>query len=196
MNSPLRMAAYCRVSTEKDEQTASLKAQQEFFTEFAAKNDCQLIKLYTDEGKSGTKFKNRFAFQAMMEDAKRGIFDCVYVKDVSRLSRNVVDFLQSVRSLKALGVDCRFITSNMSLSDGELTLTILAAVAQEESANLSKRVKFGKKKNAENGKVPNFVFGYDKTDGDFFHLTINTAEAQIVKQIFHLYTMFFFDFSF
>ena len=123
-----------------------------------------------------------------MEDAKLGIFDCVFVKDVSRLARNVVDFLQSVRSLKALGVDCRFITSNMSLSDGELTLTILAAVAQEESANLSKRVKFGKKKNAENGKVPNFVFGYDKIDGDFFKLSINTVEAQIVNQIFKLYT--------
>ena len=187
MNDPLRIAAYCRVSTDKEEQTSSLLAQQTFFEEYAEKNNCQLVKLYTDEGKSGTKFKNRTAFRAMMEDAKRGLFDCVYVKDVSRLARNVVDFLQSVRTLKAMGIDCRFITSNMSLSDGELTLTILAAVAQEESANLSKRVKFGKKKNADQGKVPNFVFGYDKTDGDIFHLVINDEEASTVRRIFRLY---------
>lgn len=187
MNNPERIAAYCRVSTDKEEQVSSLAAQQDFFTQYAQKTGCQLIKLYTDEGKSGTKFKNRPAFQEMMADASKGLFDCVYVKDVSRLSRNVVDFLQSIRTLKSMGIDCRFITSNMSLSDGELTLTILAAVAQEESANLSKRVKFGKKKNAQMGKVPNFVFGYDKAPNDCFHLTINTQEASVVRQIFTWY---------
>ncbi len=75
----------------------------------------------------------------------------------------------------------------MSSNDGELTLTILAAVAQEESANLSKRVKFGKKRNAEKGRVPNIVYGYDKTAGEYFSLKINAAEARVVKRIYAYY---------
>lgn len=182
-----RMSAYCRVSTIKDDQLMSLEAQKEFFEEYARKNGFELVEVYADEGISGTKLKNRKEFNRMMADAQRGRFDCVYVKDVSRLARNVVDFLQSIRKLKAMNIGCRFITTNMSVEDGELTLTILAAVAQEESANLSKRVKFGKKRNAEKGRVPNIVFGYDKTVGDYFTLTVNEAEAKIVKRIFDFY---------
>lgn len=182
-----KVAAYCRVSTEKDDQLLSLQAQKDFFEEYAAKNNFELVNLYADEGISGTKLKNRTEFKRMMADAERGKFECVYVKDVSRLARNVVDFLQSIRKLKALSIDCQFVTANMSSNDGELTLTILAAVAQEESANLSKRVKFGKKRNAEKGRVPNLVYGYDKTIGDYFNLTVNEAEAKIVKRIFDCY---------
>ena len=183
----VRVAAYCRVSTEKDDQLLSLQAQKDFFTEYALRNQLDLVALYADEGISGTKRKNRREFNRMMRDAELGKFQCVYVKDVSRLARNVVDFLQSIRKLKALNVDCRFVTANMSTNDGELTLTILAAVAQEESANLSKRVKFGKKRNAAKGRVPNLVYGYDKTPGDYFHLKINALEAGIVRRMFDLY---------
>lgn len=165
----------------------SLRAQKDFFAEYAAKNGLELVELYADEGISGTKLKNRQEFKRMMADAQQGRFGCVYVKDVSRLARNVVDFLQSIRKLKALNIDCRFVTANMSSNDGELTLTILAAVAQEESANLSKRVKFGKKRNAAKGRVPNIVFGYDKTPGDYFNLAVNEAEARVVKRIFSYY---------
>lgn len=186
-NEKKKVAAYCRVSTEKEDQLLSLQAQKEFFEEYADKNNLELVALYADEGISGTKLKNRMEFKRMMVDAERGKFTCVYVKDVSRLARNVVDFLQSIRTLKALNVDCRFVTANMSSNDGELTLTILAAVAQEESANLSKRVKFGKKRNAEKGRVPNLVYGYNKTIGEYFNLTVNEAEAKIVKQIFNYY---------
>lgn len=182
-----KVAAYCRVSTEKEDQLLSLQAQKEFFEEYATKNNFELVELYADEGISGTKLKNRTEFRRMMADAERGKFECVYVKDVSRLARNVVDFLQSIRTLKALNINCRFVTANMSSNDGELTLTILAAVAQEESANLSKRVKFGKKRNAEKGRVPNLVYGYDKTIGEYFSLTINEAEAKVVKWIFDSY---------
>lgn len=182
-----KIAAYCRVSTEKEDQLMSLQAQKDFFEEYAAKNNLELVELYADEGISGTKLRNRTEFKRMMADAQRRRFECVYVKDVSRLARNVVDFLQSIRKLKALDIDCRFVTANMSSNDGELTLTILAAVAQEESANLSKRVKFGKKRNAEKGRVPNIVYGYDKTPGDYFNLTINEAEAKVVKRIFDYY---------
>ncbi len=183
----IKIAAYCRVSTEKEDQLMSLQTQKDFFEEYAVKNNFELVKLYADEGISGTKLKNRKEFNQMMVDAQHGRFACVFVKDVSRLARNVVDFLQSIRKLKALNIDCRFVTANMSSNDGELTLTILAAVAQEESANLSKRVKFGKKRNAEKGRVPNLVYGYDKRAGDYFNLKINEAEAKVVKRIFDSY---------
>lgn len=182
-----KIAAYCRVSTEKEDQLMSLQAQKDFFEEYANRNKLELVELYADEGISGTKLKNRKEFKRMMGDAEAGKFACVYVKDVSRLARNVVDFLQSIRRLKALNIDCQFVTANMSSNDGELTLTILAAVAQEESANLSKRVKFGKKRNAAKGRVPNIVYGYDKTIGDYFNLVINEKEAQVVKRIFDYY---------
>ena len=182
-----RMAAYCRVSTNKDDQLMSLEAQKKFFEEYASKNGLELIELYADEGISGTKLKNRKELNRLLADAQRGKFDCVFVKDVSRLARNVVDFLQSIRKLKSLNINCRFVTANMSSNDGELTLTILAAVAQEESANLSKRVKFGKKMNAQKGRVPNIVFGYDKTAGNYFTLQVNEGEAKIVKRIFDFY---------
>lgn len=181
------VAAYCRVSTEKEDQLHSLQAQQEFFQQYAARCGYQLVGLYTDEGISGTRLNRRLGFQRMMADAERGKFSKVFVKDVSRLARNVVDFLQSIRRLKALGIDCQFITSNMSINDGELTLTIMAAVAQEESANISKRIKFGKAKNAAAGRVPNVIYGYDKVPGEYFTLHINEAEAQVVRKIFHLY---------
>ncbi|PYG88283.1 DNA invertase Pin-like site-specific DNA recombinase [Ruminiclostridium sufflavum DSM 19573] len=183
----IRAAAYCRVSTEKDEQLLSLRTQKEFFEEYADKMGYELVGLYADEGISGTKLKNRKQFNRMMQDAERGLFDRVYVKDVSRLARNVVDFLQSIRRLKALNIDCQFVTANMSANDGELTLTILAAVAQEESSNLSKRVKFGKSKNAEKGRVPNLVYGYDKEIGNYFDLRVNPFEADVVRRIFDLY---------
>ncbi|MBP2659376.1 MAG: Resolvase domain protein, partial [Firmicutes bacterium] len=186
-NRKTKVAAYCRVSTEKEDQLMSLQAQKDFFEEYAVKNSFELVELYADEGISGTKLKNRREFNRMMADAQRGIFDCVYVKDVSRLARNVVDFLQSIRKLKSLNIDCRFVTANMSSNEGELTLTILAAVAQEESSNISKRVKFGKKLNAQKGRVPNIVYGYNKTVGEYFNLTINEIEAALVKRIFDYY---------
>lgn len=182
-----RVAAYCRVSTEKDEQLVSLAHQKSFFEEYAQKQGLTLVGVYADEGLSGTRLKNRRAFADLMRDAERGLFGRVLVKDVSRMARNVVDFLQSVRRLRAMGVDCQFITSGMSLSDGELTLTILAAVAQEESANLSGRVKFGKRKNAAQGRVPNLIYGYDKVPGEYFTLRVNEREAAVVRQIFEWY---------
>jgi site-specific DNA recombinase len=103
-------------------------------------------------------------------------------------SRNTVDFLQSIRALKALGIETTFLTANMTvLGNSEFVLTIFGALAQEESANTSKRVKFGKKMNAEKGRVPNIVYGYDKTIGDYFNLEINKEEARNVRQIYKWY---------
>lgn len=118
----------------------------------------------------------------MMKDAQQGLFDLVVVKDISRFARNTVDLLQNVRKLKALGIETQFLTANMtSMGNSEFVLTIFGALAQEESANTSKRVKFGKKMNAEKGRVPNIVYDYDKIIGDYFHLTINQAEAETIK---------------
>ena len=186
----LRAAAYCRVSTDKDEQLSSLENQKSFFEDYVYRNGYVLYKVYADEGISGTKLKNRTAFNLMMREAESRCFDILFVKDISRFARNAVDFLQSIRELKALGIQCRFVNSNLSTEDGEFTLGILALIAQEESANLSKRVKFGKAKNAENGKVPNVVYGYNKIIGDLFNLEVNNNEAKIVKRIFDMYTEF------
>ena len=182
----MRIAAYCRVSTEKDEQLDSLQNQKNFFTEYAEKNGHKLVRLYADEGISGTSLKKRDEFIRLIQDAQLGIFDMVVVKDVSRIARNTVDFLQSIRTLKGLGVNTLFLTANMdSLGESEFVLTLFGAMAQEESANLSKRVKFGKKINAQKGRVPQRIFGYDRIDN--FTLAINHKEAKVVQEIFRLY---------
>lgn len=125
----------------------------------------------------------------MLADAEKGLFDMVVVKDISRFARNTVDLLQSVRKLKALGIETQFLTANMtSMGNSEFVLTIFGALAQEESANTSKRIKFGKKMNAEKGRVPNIVYGYDKTIGDYFNLSINEEEATVIRQMYKWYT--------
>lgn len=180
------IAAYCRVSTEKEEQLDSLAHQKEFFLEYAEKNGHELVRLYADEGISGTSLKKRAEFQRLMNDAQMGLFELVVVKDISRVARNTVDFLQSIRKLKTMGINMIFLTANMtSLGDSEFILTIFGAMAQEESSNLSKRVKWGKKINAKKGRVPQRIFGYDRVDN--FTLQINQEEASIVKRIFDLY---------
>lgn len=185
----MNIAAYCRVSTDKSDQLNSLETQKEFFLEYTKRTEDNLIKLYADEGISGTKIKNRKEFQRMLADAEKGLFDMVVVKDISRFARNTVDLLQSVRRLKSLGIEIQFLTANMtSMGNSEFVLTIFGALAQEESANTSKRIKFGKKMNAEKGRVPNIVFGYDKTIGDYFNLSINENEAMAIRQIFQWYT--------
>lgn len=185
----MNIAAYCRVSTDKEDQLNSLEAQKEFFSEYTKRTGDVLVRLYADEGISGTKIKNRKEFLRMMKDAEHGVFDMVVVKDISRFARNTVDLLQNVRKLKALGIETQFLTANMtSMGNSEFVLTIFGALAQEESANTSKRVKFGKKMNAEKGRVPNIVYGYDKTIGDYFNLEINQEEAKVVKQIYKWYT--------
>ena len=182
----MKIAAYCRVSTDKKEQQESLLHQKEFFTEYARRNGHILVRLYADEGISGTSLKKREEFRLLLDDARLGLFEVVVVKDVSRFARNTVDALQSVRTLKALGINTLFINANMtSIGDGEFALTLFSAMAQEESNNLSKRVKWGKRINAEKGRVPPRVFGYDKVDN--FTLAINEEEARIVRQVFALY---------
>lgn len=185
----MNAVAYCRVSTNKSEQLDSLDAQQNFFLEYANRNGYHLVGIYADEGKSGTKMKNRIQLLRLLSDSRLQLFDTVLIKDVSRLARNTVDFLISIRSLRSLGIRVLFVNYDHTSSDSsEFMLTLLSAIAQEESANTSKRVKFGKEINAQKGRVPNIVYGYDKTAGDYFHLSVNQREAAVVRRIFTMYT--------
>lgn len=186
----LKAVAYCRVSTSKEEQLDSLKNQASFFLEYAKRHNYELINIYADEGKSGTRIKHRIELQQLLIDAKEKMFELVLIKDVSRLARNTVDFLTSIRKLKSYGIKVMFINYDQTSSDSsEFMLTMLSAIAQEESANISKRVKFGKRVNAEKGKVPNLCYGFNKIQGDYFSLDINKEEALVVKQIFEMYTI-------
>lgn len=184
----MNIAAYCRVSTDKTDQLNSLETQKNFFKEYTDKNGYNLVRVYADEGISGTKTKNRKQFLQLMKDAKMGLFNMVVVKDISRFARNTVDLLENIRKLKSYGINVIFLTANMeSMGESEFVLTVFGALAQEESANTSKRVKFGKKENAKKGRVPNIVYGYDKTIGDYFNLTVNEKEAEVVRQIYAWY---------
>ena len=182
----MKLAAYCRVSTDKAEQATSLIHQREFFFAYAKRNGHEIFRVYADEGISGTSLKRRDEFNRLMRDARCGLFQAVVVKDISRLARNTVDFLVSIRQLKSMGINVIFLNANMdSMGDSEFILTLFSAMAQEESSNLSKRTKFGKRLNAEKGRVPLKLFGYDRIDN--FTLAINPEEARIVRKIFSLY---------
>lgn len=184
----MNVVAYCRVSTDEQDQLNSLQTQKEFFETYTQKNGMNLIRIYSDQGISGTQTKNRSAFHQMMRDAEINLFQILLIKDISRLARNTLDFLEAYRKLRSLGIEVQFLNYQMNNMGGnEFMLTLLAAMAQEESHNTSLRIKFSKKFNAEKGKVPNLIFGYDKIEGDYFHLNINETEAETVRFIFRKY---------
>lgn len=182
----MRMSGYARVSTDEEKQLDSLEKQTEFFSDFAKSHGHHLVNVYADEGISGRQLKKRDAFNRMMKDSEIGLFDILVVKDVSRFARNTVDLLTSVRQLKARGIEVLFVNNSQKvLGESEFIITLLGAMAQEESSNLSKRVKFGKEINSKKGRVPRNIYGYDRLDN--FTLTINEDEADVVRQIFDMY---------
>ena len=188
MPNSTNVVAYCRVSTNKEDQINSLNAQKTFFDNYAKNNNLNLIKIYADEGITGTSRKKRDSFNEMMKDSEKNVFSTILVKDFSRFARNTVDFLECIRKLKKRNIDVVFINTGMhSLTTDEFTMTILASTAQKESENMSSRIKFGKKISAENGRVPNLCYGYIKKNGNSFDLDINPVEAEIVKEIFDMY---------
>lgn len=182
----MRYAAYCRVSTGSDEQLNSLINQKKFFKEYAGKRGDTLVKIYADRGTSGKSMERREAFRLLLEDSSKDMFDAVLVKDISRFARNTLDFLTGIRTLKANGVDVLFLGANQKvLGESEFVLTLFAALAQEESCALSKKIIFGKKQGAKGGRVPNIIYGYDKIDT--YSLSINWAEAEVVRDIYSMY---------
>ncbi|MBO4331380.1 MAG: recombinase family protein [Oscillospiraceae bacterium] len=183
----LRAAAYCRVSTKDGRQLDSLENQKLFFEKYTADNGIELVKIYADEGISGKQMKNRTEFLRMIDEAGNGSFETVLVKDVSRFARNTVDFLSSIRRLKRKGVEVCFLSNSMTnLGSSEFILTIFGAAAQEESANISKRIKFGKDVNARKGRVPNVVYGYRRVS--LTRLEKDPSEAETVKEMYRMYT--------
>ncbi|MBR4765142.1 MAG: recombinase family protein, partial [Clostridia bacterium] len=185
-----RVAAYARVSTDSDEQKTSYDAQIEYYTKFIqSKPEWEFVKVYPDEGISGLGTKKREQFNEMMRDALNGKIDLIVTKSVSRFARNTVDTLTAVRQLKDKGVEVWFEKENIHTLDakGELFITIMSSLAQEESRSISENVTWGKRKQFENGKV-SFAYscflGYDKGQNKGDPPVINEEQAEIVKDIY------------
>jgi len=185
MKDNLRVAAYCRVSTDKDDQVNSLANQIKYFTEHINGHDgWKMSEVYYDEGISGTSIKKRSGFNRMIQDAMLGKMDLILTKEVSRFARNTVDTLSHTRKLKDIGVGVLFMNDNIDTrdSDGELRLSIMASIAQEESRKTSERVKWGQKRRMEQGVVfGRDMLGYFVSEGK---LIINPDEVETVKLIF------------
>lgn len=181
----LKVAAYCRVSTDHEDQKNSLENQQLYFENYInANSDWEFAGLFPDEGITGTCMKKRKKFNEMIDKAYNGEIDLIITKEVSRFARNTVDTLSVTRKLKALGIGVIFISDNIDTrdNDGEFRLTIMASVAQEESRKTSERVKWGMRRGMEKGYVfgPG-VFGFHLNKGV---LTINGEEAPTVQMIY------------
>ena len=184
----LRVAAYARVSTDKEDQSNSLSSQRNYFAEFITSHEnWKLSNVYYDEGISGTQTKKRTGFNQMIQDALNGELDLIITKEVCRFARNTVDTLSYTRQLKEAGVGVIFTIDNIDTrdSDGELRLTIMASIAQEESRKTSERVRWGQKRQMEKGVVfGRDLLGYTVHNGK---LSINEEEVPVVKAIFHKY---------
>ena len=184
----LRVAAYARVSTDKDDQANSFESQVKYFTEFIEKQDgWKLVRVYSDEGISGTSTHKRAGFNSMIDDVMSGKIDFIITKEVSRFARNTVDTLQVTRNLRGLGVGVYFMLDNINTldKDGELRLTLMASLAQEESRKTSERVKWGQKRQMEKGVVfGRSLLGYKVVEGKLY---LVEDEAEIVRKIFYKY---------
>ena len=180
----LNVAAYARVSLDKDSMLHSLSAQVSYYSDRIQKNlGWRYAGVYADKALTGTKAE-RPEFQRLLADCRAGKIDMVITKSISRFARNTVTLLQTVRELKALGVDVYFEEQNIhsTSGDGELMLTILASYAQEESRSVSENCKWRIRKNYERGAaIPILTYGYSIIDGK---PEINPDEAAVVRLIF------------
>ncbi len=181
-----KVAAYCRVSTDNEDQANSFESQQRYFRQYIERNpDWELYAIFADEGISGTNTKKRKEFNRMIECAKNGDFDLIITKEISRFARNTLDSIFYTRDLKKHGVGVIFLNDNINTleSDAELRLAIMSSIAQEESRKTSERVKWGQKRQMEQGVVfGRSMLGYDVKDRK---MTINEEGAKIVRLIFH-----------
>ena len=183
----IRVAAYARVSADKEAAFHSLEAQTEYYEAYVQRHpDWQLVDIYSDNGISGTIIA-RPEFQRMLEDCRAGKIDLVITKSITRFARNTVILLETIRELKRLGIDCYFEKENMHSisSDGEFLLTLLATFAEEEARSASENQKWRIKKRFENGEPwVGRMLGYRLRDGK---LEIVPEEAEIVQYIFSSY---------
>lgn len=181
-----KVAAYCRVSTDNEDQANSFESQQRYFRQYIERNpDWELYEIFADEGISGTSTKKRKEFNRMIACAKNGDFDLIITKEISRFARNTLDSIYYTRDLKKHGVGVIFMNDNINTLDGdaELRLAIMSSIAQEESRKTSERVKWGQKRQMEQGVVfGRSMLGYDVENGK---MTINEEGAKVVRLIFH-----------
>jgi DNA invertase Pin-like site-specific DNA recombinase len=186
-----RVAAYARVSTETEEQENSFAAQVDYYTKYIAeRSDWQMVKIYTDEGISAVNTKKREGFKQMIADALDGKIQLIITKSVSRFARNTVDSLQTIRKLKEQCVECYFEKEQIWTFDGkgELLITIMSSLAQEESRSISENVTWGQRKRFADGKVTmpyKRFLGYER--GAEGTPKIVESEAKVVRQIYQSY---------
>lgn len=187
----IRVAAYCRVSTDSEEQETSYEAQVQHYTDYIrSKPDWDFVEIYADDGISGTNTRKRDEFNRMIADCEAGKIDLILTKSISRFSRNTLDCLKYTRMLKALNIAVFFEKENINTLDskGEVLLTIMASLAQQESESLSANVRMGIQYRNQQGKVQinhNWFLGYTKdADGN---LVIDPAQAEIVRRIYREY---------
>lgn len=187
----IRVAAYCRVSTDTEEQLTSYNSQVIHYRNFVEEEPAwELVDIYADEGISGTQSENRIEFQKMINDAVDGKIDLIITKSISRFARNTLDTLKYVRLLKEHNVAILFEKESINTltMNGEMLLVILSSLAQQESESLSENVKMGLKMKMKRGEMVGYsgCLGYDYNPIDK-SLTINEEEAEIVKYIFRRY---------
>jgi len=186
----LKVAAYARVSTELDEQQSSYEAQIKYFTEYISSHPgWKLVKVYADEGITGTNMNKREGFKQMIADAEAGKIDLILTKSISRFARNVVDALDTIRKLQAQNVYIYFEKENLKTDDpkSETLLAMMSSLAQEESRSISENVRWSIERNMKKGKVkfPYIMLGYKKgADGK---PEIVEEEAKIIRWIFNTY---------
>ena len=186
-----KVAGYARVSTDHDDQFTSYEAQIDYYTNYIeSRDDWEFVNVYTDEGISGTGIKKRIGFQNMIEDALAGKIDLIVTKSVSRFARNTVDSLTTIRKLKENGIECYFEKENIWTFDGkgELLITIMSSLAQEESRSISENCTWGQRKRFADGKVSvaySRFLGYDR--GPNGGLVINQDEAKTIRKIYRLF---------
>ena len=187
----LRVAAYCRVSTDSDEQATSYDAQVEHYTEFIQKNpEWEFAGIYADDDISSTNTKKREDFNRMIDDCETGNIDMIITKSISRFARNTLDCLKYIRQLKDKNIPVFFEKEAINTMDakGEVLITIMASLAQQESQSLSQNVKLGLQFRYQNGQVQvnhNHFLGYTKdADGN---LIIDPEQAEVVKRIYREY---------
>ena len=188
-NRERRVSIYGRVSTEHEAQLSALENQMQWYEDQARYHpNWTVVETYIDEGITGTQAKKRPAFLRMLEDARQGKFDLIVTREVCRFARNVVDTLVVTRELKSIGVEVFFIEDNIWTmdGDGELRLSLMATLAQEESRKTSERVKAGQKISRDNGVLygNGNILGYDRV-GDTY--VINEEQAETVRMIYDLY---------
>ena len=186
-----RVAAYARVSTDSDEQLSSYEAQVDFYTRHIQSNpEWEFVNVYTDEGISGTNTKKRDGFNQMVADALDGKIDLILTKSISRFARNTVDTLTTVRKLKEKNVEVYFEKENIYTLDakGEVMITIMSSLAQEESRSISENVTWGKRRSMEEGKFSlayKCFLGYEKGEDGLPQIV--EEEARIVRKIYQMF---------